>query len=264
MLGFLSPHEYSLIHASLFAQVRLAVCGLLPNSLKHLKELSSPWFFTAISPWLPPELGHQLLQDISYFQLPLANTDAWKEALEKSESCSHLFFRVCRVLVSWCSEAYLISSSFWLLVFDPVQQTSLLAPICAQKCPRGSGGTTCWTCSKLHCSLVLEHLPAEIPCPGGDNSTSLPCTGKFSTQHSSWQLLLERGDLGFPFACLLHCLVHSVLAQELQSWVVRALRPKKQVPLAPACGRGDLALRLWRLQGDRAGVPPSCREWASL
>lgn len=26
MLGFLSPHEYSLIHAPLFPQVRLAVC----------------------------------------------------------------------------------------------------------------------------------------------------------------------------------------------------------------------------------------------
>lgn len=161
MLLFLSPHEYCLIHASLFPQVRLAVCCLLSKSLKHLKELSSPWSLTATSPWLPPELGHQLLQDISCFQLSPANTDVWKEALEKSESCSHLFFRICRVLVPWCSKAYLVSFSFWLLAPHPVWQTGLLAPLCV---PEGPVGTTCWTCCKLHCSLELEHLPAAVPC----------------------------------------------------------------------------------------------------
>lgn len=155
MLGFFSPPEYSLVHTSLLPQVRLAVCCLLSNSLKHLKELSSPWFFPATSPRLPPELRHQLLQSLSYFQLPLDNTDARKEALEKSECCSHLFFQVCRVLVSWCSKTYLITSSSWLLASDPMQQTSLLAPICAQKRPGGFGGTTCWTHSKLHCTLEL-------------------------------------------------------------------------------------------------------------
>lgn len=76
MLLFLPPHEYCLIYASLFPQVRLAVCCLLSKSLKNLKELSSPWSLTATSPQLPPELGHRLLQDISCFQLPPANTDA--------------------------------------------------------------------------------------------------------------------------------------------------------------------------------------------
>lgn len=81
--------------------------------------------------------------------------------LWRNQSCSHLSFRICRVLVSWCSKAYFVSSSFWLLAPDPVWQTSLLAPTCA---PGEPGGTTCWTCCKLHCSLKLEHFPEAVPC----------------------------------------------------------------------------------------------------
>lgn len=64
-------------------------------------------------------------------------------------------------------------------------------------------------------------------------------------------------------ASLLHSLVDGVLAQELQSWVVHALQPKEPVPLASACGRGDLTLRLRGLWGDMAEIPPSCREEVS-
>lgn len=107
MLGSLSPPGYSLIRASLFPRVRAAFCCLLSNSLRHLQGLSSPKFFAATSPQLPPAQGHWFLEDTCYFQLPLANTDAWKEALKKSF--------VFQGLVSWCSESYLISSSFWPL-----------------------------------------------------------------------------------------------------------------------------------------------------
>lgn len=175
MLGSLSPPGYSLIRASLFPRVRAAFCCLLSNSLRHLQGLSSPKFFAATSPQLPAAQGHWFLEDPSYFQLPLANTDAWKEALKKSF--------VVQGLVSWCSESYLINSSFRPLAPAPVQQAGLLAPVGAQKCPKRPGETTlslCWACAELHryvgagappCRNPREKLPVLWTC----TPHRLPC-----------------------------------------------------------------------------------------
>lgn len=191
MLLFLPPLEYRLIYASLFPQARLAVCCLLSKSLKNLKELSSPWSLTATSPQLPPELRHQLLQDISSSQLPPASTDAWNKALGKPESCSRLFFRIWRVLVSWCSKAYLVCSLFWLLVPDPVWHSSLLAPTCA---PGGPRGATCWTC----CNFIAAGAP---PCSSSCRAC-LPWEPALTPlcqqiQHSCCWLLSHR-DIDLP------------------------------------------------------------------
>lgn len=183
MLLFPPPLEYRLIYASLFPQARLAVCCLLSKSLKNLKELSSPWSLTATSPQLPPELGHQLLQDISSSQLPPASTDAWNKAPGKPESCSRLFFRIWRVLVSWCSKAYLVFSLFWLLVPDPVWHSTLLgAPVLL-----GNLGEQ--RAELAVTSLQLEPLPAAVPAepafPG--SLPSPPCASRFSTAAAgSW------------------------------------------------------------------------------
>lgn len=168
MLGSLSPPGYSLIRASLFPRVRAAFCCLLSNSLRHLQGLSSPKFFAATSPQLPAAQGHWFLEDPSYFQLPLANTDAWKEALKKSF--------VVQGLVSWCSESYLINSSFRPLAPAPVQQAGRLAPVGAQKCPKRPGETTlslCWASSLCWSwGTSLQKSQGEAACPVNMHSPS--------------------------------------------------------------------------------------------
>lgn len=176
-----------------------------------------------------------------------------EKKLWRNQCCSHLFFQVHRVLVSWCSKTYLITFSSWLLASDPVQQTSLLASIHAQKHPGGLG--------ERHAELTLSFIALWSWAPPGNNPWGEPARPGACTQPGAlvpadpapaqgWRLLLQCGDVGFP--CL--CPTGSMCAQELQSWVGPALQPKEQVTLVPVCGRGDPAVRLRGRRG-RTGIP---------
>lgn len=72
MLEFLSPHEYSLIHLC-FHKSDWQFAAVIEFSKEPKRIIFS---LVLHSYKLLQELGHQLLQDTSYFQLSLANTDA--------------------------------------------------------------------------------------------------------------------------------------------------------------------------------------------
>lgn len=110
-----------------------------------------------------------------------------------------MFFRVCWDLVSRCSKSYLISSPSCPLAPDPMQQTgSLLAPIHAQKCPRGCVGATCWPCVNLHHHIEFVLLPGEFP---RENLHALSIAHLCQQiQNKAQQLRIppEQGDIGIP------------------------------------------------------------------
>lgn len=176
MLGSLSPPGCSLIHASLFPRVRTAFCCLLSNSLRHLQELPSPKFFAATSPRLPPAQGRRLLQDTSYFQLPLAISDARKEALKKSE----LPF-VCQGLLGSC-----------MMMQQILFNKLLFLATCSWSCAAG------WPLGSHGCSEVSQET-------WGNNPELVLSLGWASSLFRSWGTSLQKSQ--GEAACLV--IVHS-------------------------------------------------------
>lgn len=197
MLLFPPPHEYRLIHTSLFPQVRLAVCCLLSKSLKNLKKLSSPWSLTATS-----HSSHQSW-DTSSCRIWVASSCPQliltpEMKLWRNQSLAPICFSgsVGFLYHDAAKHSWLVTLFGCLLLILCSRSAPWLSPVLLGDLGEEHAELAVSFIAAWNRSTSLQQLPAEPAFPGCIPSL-VPAD---SAQHSSWWLLSHR-DIDLPPAC---------------------------------------------------------------